>query len=359
MTKFSSKSSPNTPNGKEERSQLGVSFLLALIAHTALFAMLFISIQWKAQPMGPVYAELWNAPGDTVPAEAPKPEPAPEPEPEPEPAPQPKPEPTPEPAPPPPPVASTDLARRTNLLDNPDIVLEKLDREVQKKKEEEQKLLEAKRKEEEARQAEERRKAELAKQAELKRLEEQKKLEEKKRKEAEELKRQAAEREKKIAEEKKRREEELRKKREAQAELARKKEAEKKAAAEAAQRRREMLSRLAGQSSSAVSQGGGSMTTMQRAQYINRIVSCVRPNITFNPPASAKSGQFVASFEVRLLRNGMQSGRPKLMKTSGLTAFDAAVERAILKCDPFPKPDTGDVPRSIILNFDPVDPTTR
>lgn len=349
MTKFSSKSSPNTPNGKEERSQLGVSFLLALIAHTALFAMLFISIQWKAQPMGPVYAELWNAPGDTVPAEAPKPEPAPEPEPEPEP----------EPAPPPPPVASTDLARRTNLLDNPDIVQEKLDREVQKKKEEEQKLLEAKRKEEEARQAEERRKAELAKQAELKRLEEQKKLEEKKRKEAEELKRQAAEREKKIAEEKKRREEELRKKREAQAELARKKEAEKKAAAEAAQRRREMLSRLAGQSSSAVSQGGGSMTTMQRAQYINRIVSCVRPNITFNPPASAKSGQFVASFEVRLLRNGMQSGRPKLMKTSGLTAFDAAVERAILKCDPFPKPDTGDVPRSIILNFDPVDPTTR
>lgn len=355
MTKFSSNSSPNTPNGKEERSQLGVSFLLALIAHTALFAMLFISIQWKAQPMGPVYAELWNVPGEAAPAAPePKPEPAPEPEP------------TPEPPALPPPVASTDLARRTNLLDDPAIVQERLDREVQKKKEEEQKLLEAKRKEEEARQAEERRKAELAKEAELKKLEEQKKLEEKKRLEAErklkeqqELKRQAAEREKKIAEEKKRREEELRKKREAQAELARKREAEKKAAAEAAQRRREMLSRLSGQSSSAVSQSGGSMTTMQRAQYINRIVSCVRPNITFNPPASAKSGQFVASFEVRLLRNGMQSGRPKLMKTSGLTAFDAAVERAILKCDPFPKPDTGDVPRSIILNFDPVDPTTR
>jgi colicin import membrane protein len=97
------------------------------------------------------------------------------------------------------------------------------------------------------------------------------------------------------------------------------------------------------------------MTSFQRAQFVNRIIACVRPHISFpGTPAGAKPGQYVATFEVNLLPNGRQASR-RLQKSSGLTAYDSAVERALLRCDPFPKPDTGDMPRTILLNFDPVD----
>ena len=122
-----------------------------------------------------------------------------------------------------------------------------------------------------------------------------------------------------------------------------------------AARRKEMLSRLTGQSGSAMGSGSGAMTNFQQAQYNNRIVACIRPHITFNTPAGAKRGMYVAKFDVRLLKNGQKAVPPKMISSSGLKAFDTAVEKAILMCNPFPKPPVGDMPSSITLTFDPVD----
>lgn len=387
--------SPNQAN-KLSGSQgyWGTAFVLALIAHGLLFVLLFVSMQWRSEPTGPVYAELWN--GDTPAAEAPaeppaeaQPEPAPEPAPEPEPEPQPEPEkPAPEPEPqpepqtppPPPPIEQTDLDKQANLLEDPDIVQERLDREMKKQEEEKQRILERERQLKEAKRAEEQRKAQEAREAEQRRLEEEQRIQEQKRREElkkqeeakrlaeekriaeqkaeeerkakqEELKKQAQERERKIAEEKAKREKELAEKRKAQEELNRQRAQEQANAA----RRKEMLGRLTGQSGSAIGSGATGMTSFQQAQYNNRIVACIRPHIMFNTPAGAKRGTYVAKFEVRLLRNGQKATPPKMLSSSGLKAFDSAVEKAILLCNPFPKPAVGDVPSSITLTFDPVD----
>lgn len=378
--------SPNQANRLSgAQGYWGTAFVLALIAHGLLFVLLFVSMQWRSEPTGPVYAELWNgdmpaaeAPAETQPEPQPEPEPEPQSEPEPQPEPQPEPEPAPEPPapeepqqqlpPPPPPIAQTDLDRQANLLEDPDIVQERLDREKKKQEEEKQRILERERQLQEAKRAEEQRKAEEARQAELRRQEELKKQEEQKRlaeekrkaeekseaerkAKQEELKKQAQERERKIAEEKAQREKALAEKRKAQEELNRQRAQEQANAA----RRKEMLSRLTGQSGSAMGSGSGAMTNFQQAQYNNRIVACIRPHITFNTPAGAKRGMYVAKFDVRLLKNGQKAVPPKMISSSGLKAFDTAVEKAILMCNPFPKPPVGDIPSSITLTFDPVD----
>lgn len=89
--------------------------------------------------------------------------------------------------------------------------------------------------------------------------------------------------------------------------------------------------------------------------YAAQINSCIRPHIIFNVPEGTKPRQFIAEFEVTLLPTGEQVGAPKLLKASGLAAYDQAVERAIRRCDPFPRPKDGPVPRSLPLIFDPVE----
>ena len=227
---------------------------------------------------------------------------------------------------------------------------------ARQRKAEEARQAELRRQEEERRIEEQKRQEELKKQEEQKRLaEEKRKAEEKaeaeRKAKQEELKKQAQERERKIAEEKAQREKALAEKRKAQEELNRQRAQEQANAA----RRKEMLSRLTGQSGSAMGSGSGAMTNFQQAQYNNRIVACIRPHITFNTPAGAKRGMYVAKFDVRLLKNGQKAVPPKMISSSGLKAFDTAVEKAILMCNPFPKPPVGDIPSSITLTFDPVD----
>ena len=65
----------------------------------------------------------------------------------------------------------------------------------------------------------------------------------------------------------------------------------------------------------------GAMTNFQQAQYNNRIVACIRPHITFNTPAGAKRGMYVAKFDVRLLKNGQKAVPPRMISSSGLKAF--------------------------------------
>ncbi|HEX5638198.1 MAG TPA: energy transducer TonB [Burkholderiaceae bacterium] len=89
--------------------------------------------------------------------------------------------------------------------------------------------------------------------------------------------------------------------------------------------------------------------------FEGQVVGCIRPHIVFNVPDGVKPKQHVAEFEVQLLPTGEQATVPKLLKASGLAAYDQAVERAIRRCDPFPRPREGAMPRSLRLTFDPVD----
>jgi len=63
----------------------------------------------------------------------------------------------------------------------------------------------------------------------------------------------------------------------------------------------------------------------------------IRPHIVFNVPDGVQPKQHVAEFEVQLLPTGDRHGA-KLLKASGLPSFDQAVERAIRRCEPCPRP---------------------
>ena len=95
------------------------------------------------------------------------------------------------------------------------------------------------------------------------------------------------------------------------------------------------------------------------AQYTAQIIGCIRPNIVFTVPPNTRRGQYVARYEVALNPNGEQKGAPRQLKTSGLPAFDLAVERAIEQCNPFPLPPSGRAYETIQLTFDPVDSNNR
>ena len=111
------------------------------------------------------------------------------------------------------------------------------------------------------------------------------------------------------------------------------------------------LDRALAQAGPAAGTAGAGLSNAYRAQ----IVSCIRPHIIFNVPDAISPQQHVAEFEVVLLPTGEQASVPKLLKSSGLAAYDQAVERAIRRCDPFPPPREGTMPRSVSLRFDPVE----
>lgn len=89
--------------------------------------------------------------------------------------------------------------------------------------------------------------------------------------------------------------------------------------------------------------------------YEAQIIGCIRPRIVFNVPEGIRPQQYVAEFEVQLLPTGEQATAPRLLKSSGLAPYDQAVERAIRRCDPFPQPREGTMPRSLRLSFDPIE----
>jgi colicin import membrane protein len=127
---------------------------------------------------------------------------------------------------------------------------------------------------------------------------------------------------------------------------------------DAQKRREEELQRIAAAAGAtaaptagAASGAAGGMSDSYRGQ----VVGCIRPHIVFSVPDSVRPKQHVAEFEVQLLPTGEQAGAPKLLKASGLAAYDQAVERAIRRCDPFPRPKDGALPRTVRLTFDPVD----
>ncbi|HTY99784.1 MAG TPA: energy transducer TonB, partial [Rhodocyclaceae bacterium] len=82
----------------------------------------------------------------------------------------------------------------------------------------------------------------------------------------------------------------------------------------------------------------------------DRIRGKIRGNIVLPPDLP---GNPVAVFDVVQLPSG-EVISARLAKPSGFPAYDAAVERAILKSSPLPKPDSpADFSRTLNLTFCP------
>jgi colicin import membrane protein len=300
------------------------SVAAALVVHALLIVALTAGIQWKQDNSLSVEAELWSAvPMAAAPklveVEAPPPPPAPKPEPAPKPvvkAPE-------------PPAPNRDA----------DIALAK------KRKIEEDKKLQ------EALKAEERRKEELKKEAEKKakakldedkRKLEAKKEEERKDKERKEKEKERAEKERKEKEAKKQAEQKDSK---ASAEEAKKLEAIRK-------ENMKRIAGLAGASGSENATGTAMKSSGPSDSYGGRIRARVKPNITFDP--SSVSGNPAAEVEVRCAPDGTIVSK-KLTKSSGNTAWDNAVLKAIDKTEILPRDTDGRVHSPLLLVFKPND----
>lgn len=286
------------------------AFALAMLMHALLVGLLWIGVSWQNTTPAAIEAEIWSP---QIKMAAPPP---PEPPPAPEPAPEPKPVP-----PPPKPVAEPEPK-----LPDPDIALER-----EKKRKE---ALEKKQAEEKAK-----REATLEKQR-LAELEKKKQAEEQKRKQeaAAEEKRKAAEEEKrKLAEEEKRKQEE------AIAEQRTKK------------RRDDELKRLQ------MLAGEGTVGEAEKAAspkldpgYARLIAAKIKSN-TILPPMNEIAGNPAVEYAIDLLPDGSVK-EVKLLRSSGIAAFDQAVRRAIDRAAPYPaEPASGKVPASMAILHRPKD----
>lgn len=302
--------------------RLGPGAALALGVHAVLVVGLTMGLQWRSHAPTPMSAELWA----TVPQVAAPPAPAPAPEPAPAPPPPPVPAPAPAPAPPPP--APPPQAQR-----DADIALERAKRE---------------------REAREAREAELKRQQAEQERRERAERERAAREQAarEKAERERAERERRVAEEK-RRAEEQRRRDEAEARRA----AEEQRRLE--QQRQQNLARLMDQAREGAAAGTGSPTSTGTAArdagpsagYAGRVVARVKPNIIFTDEIA---GNPAAEVELRLAPDGTIVSR-RLVKASGVAAWDDAVLRAIDRTAVLPRDVDGRVPSPIVIVFRPRD----
>jgi colicin import membrane protein len=280
---------PRRPKG------MGAGLMLAILAHVLLILAIAFGVNWRAHEPAGVEAELWSAvPQAAAPRAA-----APEPQPQPQPAPEVKPPPPPPKAEEPPPKPAPD----------PQIAIEKAKREEQKK-------LEEKRLQDEQEQA----KREKAKREEAKR---------------EEAKREQAELDKQRAKE------EQDRKKQATADAA------KAAAAREAYLKR--MQGMAGATGGETSTGTAMQSSGPSASYAGRIIARILPNIIFT---DAIDGDPKAIVEVKVAPDGRIIGR-RLLRSSGVAAWDDAVLRAIDRTDMLPRDVDGRVPPVMELTFNP------
>jgi colicin import membrane protein len=279
---------------------------LAVLAHAFLIAALTWGVSWKRESTNaPVQAELWST---TVQQAAPALV-----EPTPEPKIEPKPEPKVEPPPPPPkPVKVVEPEPEPKI--DPQIAIEKAKKE-EKKKLEKKKAADAKAlAKQEAEEAEE--EARLEALAKKKRA-----IDAKKAKDAKDAK---------------------------EAENDAKYEASLKAARDANLKR---IQGLAGASGAEAATGTAKQSTGPSAGYAGRVVARIKPNIVFTEDISTNP---TAVIEVRCAADGRITGK-KLIKSSGIKAWDEAVMRAIDKTEILPRDTDGTVPASFEISFRPKD----
>ena len=286
---------------------------LAAAVHAGLLAFLYIGVSWQNNAPVAVEAEVWDM---KTQAAAPPPPPPPEvvePQPEPEPAPKVE-----QPPPPPPPPVEQPVAPKP-----PDIALEReKQRKLEKLKQLEEKKLE------EAKLAKERKAEELAE------------------KKAQELADKKAE--KKAAE--------LAEKKLAEKKLADQVKADKlaKAKLEAAEQKKldqvradEMRRITAGAGTS----GDAAKSTAPRSDsgYIASITAKVKSTTSYSGSTDV-AGNPKAEFKVEQLPTG-EIISARLVKSSGIPAFDDAVEKGIIKASPLPKKKDGTVERTLVIAF--------
>jgi colicin import membrane protein len=281
---------------------------LAVGVHAVLLAFLVIGINWTNNQPIAVEAEVWDT---SVQQAAP---PAPQP-------PQAEPEPAPETPPPTPRVAEPPPREEPAPPKQPDIALER-----EKKRKEE-----LKRKEEEKVERE----RELAQQ-----------------KREQEKKDKALAEKKKLEDEKKA--QELAKKEEADKKKKEKAEKEKLAKAEAAKMQKmrdEELKRITSGAGNPTSSGSAEKSTAPRIDkgYIASIAAKIKGNTTY-PGSTDVPGNPEVVFQVEQLPTGEILSVRKT-KSSGIPAFDDAVERGINKSSPLPKKKDGTVERSLPVSF--------
>lgn len=283
------------------------SGVLAVTVHVLFVVMLVFGIRWQQRAPEPMVVELWRE----IPATKPEPvarpveptPPPPAPKAEPKPPEPPKPVAQPKPAPPAPSKAEIDLK-------------EEKQRKLREQKEaEEQRRQEELRSREEARkEAEARRREEQLRQEELKKQEEQRRREEERRLEEA------------------RRAEELRMEKEAEARRVAILDEQQKLAQEVKARAEEDARKRALAEAAAAKQ-------KQLAQFMEQIKRRVRSRVVLPPGIN---GNPEAVYSVTLLPGG-EVLDVKLIKSSGVPAYDAAVERAIHAADPLPVPSDPDL----------------
>jgi colicin import membrane protein len=287
------------------------AILLAVAVHALLLAFLWFGISWQNNEPVAVEAEVWDM---KVQAAAPPPPPPAEQEPQPEPEPTPPPKVVEQPVTPPAPA--------------PDIALER-----------------EKKHKEELRREQERR--ELAEEQER---EKEKALAEKKK--ADLLAKKEADKKKADAEQKAR-------------ELAEKKDAEKKAkleklakakadAAEKAkldQLRDAEMKRMMAAAAGSGGTGSAAKSTAPRSDsgYVAAITAKVKSTTIFGGSTDVPDNPRV-EFHVEQLPTG-EIISVKKTKSSGIPAFDDAVEKGIIKASPLPKKKDGTVERSLEIGF--------
>lgn len=275
-------------------------FSLAVLAHLLLIAALTWGLRWNTETTElAAEAELWSSlPQQAAPKEVVAPPPPPAPPPKPVVREQPLPEPV---------KRDADIALEREKKRKEAEAQER--REAQERERERQKKLEAQRKQEELKKAEEEKKQEQAKLA-------------------------AAEKRKKEEEDRKRREKEK------QDEL------------RVAKLREENLKRmqgLAGGTGAPGSTGTAARSSGPSASWAGRVRARVKPNIVFGDDVA---GNPAADVEVRLSPDGTIVGK-RLVKSSGVKAWDEAVLRALDKTETLPRDTDGRVPSSFIIEFKP------
>jgi colicin import membrane protein len=275
---------------------------LAVAMHLGLAAFLFIGISWQNNAPVAVEAEVWDM---KTQAAAPPPPPPPEAV-------------EPEPAPPPVPKVVEQPVEQPVAPKPPDIALEREKRMAEKRKQLEEQKLEEQRiaKELKAKQMAEKKAQELAdkKDAELA----EKKLEEKKL--ADKLKADKLAKAKQAADEQKKLD----------------------------KSRDEEMKRITGGAGTA---GEAENSTAPRIDtgYLASITSKIKSTTSY-PGSTDVPGNPKAVFKVEELPTG-EIISVKLVKSSGISAFDDAVEKGIMKASPLPKKKNGTVERTLEIAF--------
>lgn len=299
------------------------SIALAVAMHAGLLAFLVIGVNWQNTAPVAVEAEVWDMQTKSA---APPPPPPPE-----EVAPTPAPAPVPVPKELPPPVAQPAVPK------TPDIALER-----EKRKAEKRKLMAAQKLEEEKLEDKRLEAEKLARQRKAILLAEKKAqdlLDKKAAQKADDLAEKLAE---KLAAEKK--------------QLADKLKAKKLADAKQAAQEQDKLDKVRADEMRRITAGAGTSGDAAKSSapridtgYLASITSKIKSTTSYLGSTDV-AGNPRAVFKIEELPTG-EIISVKLVKSSGIAAFDDAVEKGILKSSPLPKKKNGTVERTLEIAF--------